>query len=107
MIVRLKKGGWEEFVFCISLNEDNWRSQRLLEDMALETELRHENPDVNENELEYLDGKNEVFKNFNEQPNLCLSNPITYAFRMCGYQWLCESYGALNVDLLKCAVCTN
>ena len=58
-------------------------------------------------ETRYLNGNNEVVKNFIQKCVICYERDSIYAFRQCGHQCICqdcfENKG--DIDILKCIVC--
>ena len=58
-------------------------------------------------ETQFLNGNNEVVKNFNQKCVICLERYSDYAFRQCVRQCICEQcyQNKGDIDILKCVVC--
>ena len=58
-------------------------------------------------ETRYLNGNNEVVKNFKQKCVICSERDSVYAFRQCGHQCICEQCYQIkgDINILKCIVC--
>ena len=80
------------------------------EDIENEDDISDVEDEVEENgdliETQYLNGNNEVVKNFNQKCVKCYEKDSVYAFRQCGHQCICEQCyrNKGDIDILKCAV---